>query len=196
MVAVAAGEAQNPRKNIPTAVQRLFWRILFFYVLGALAIGDFSFKRHEPFEQWFNSFALGYRCQPCGYICTSVNSQRRNIDVCILGNANLYAGSRYIFALAQDKQAPSFLLKYSKAGVPYYAVGITGSRSLLVYLSCSSSSTQVSDWFQNSSTVSRLFTRCSICVAYSKFYAAVKAQHVDRNSLIYKSPFQPMAVGT
>lgn len=39
MVAVAAGEAENPRKNIPKAVRRVFWRILFFYVLGTLAIG-------------------------------------------------------------------------------------------------------------------------------------------------------------
>jgi amino acid transporter len=38
-VAVAAGEAANPRKNIPKAVRRVFWRILCFYVLGSLAIG-------------------------------------------------------------------------------------------------------------------------------------------------------------
>lgn len=39
MVAVAAGEAEDPRRNIPKAVRRVFWRILFFYVLGTLAIG-------------------------------------------------------------------------------------------------------------------------------------------------------------
>lgn len=39
LVAVAAGEAENPRKNIPKAVKRVFWRILFFYILGSLAIG-------------------------------------------------------------------------------------------------------------------------------------------------------------
>lgn len=39
MVAVAAGEAENPRRNVPRAVRRVFWRIVTFYVLGALAIG-------------------------------------------------------------------------------------------------------------------------------------------------------------
>lgn len=39
MVAVAAGEAENPRRNIPKAVRRVFWRIIFFYVLGSLPIG-------------------------------------------------------------------------------------------------------------------------------------------------------------
>jgi len=38
-VAVAAGEAINPRKNIPKAIRRVFWRILFFYVLGSFFIG-------------------------------------------------------------------------------------------------------------------------------------------------------------
>ncbi|KAL8967789.1 MAG: hypothetical protein Q9197_005236 [Variospora fuerteventurae] len=38
IVAVAAGEAKTPRYNIPKAVRRVFWRILFFYVLGSLAI--------------------------------------------------------------------------------------------------------------------------------------------------------------
>ena len=33
MVAVAAGEAEDPRRNIPKAVRRVFWRILVFYVL-------------------------------------------------------------------------------------------------------------------------------------------------------------------
>lgn len=39
LVAVAAGEAENPRKNIPKAVRRVFWRILFFHVLETLIIG-------------------------------------------------------------------------------------------------------------------------------------------------------------
>ncbi|KAL2444907.1 Proline-specific permease [Exophiala dermatitidis] len=38
-VALAAGESRNPRKNIPKVVRRIFWRILVFYSLGALAVG-------------------------------------------------------------------------------------------------------------------------------------------------------------
>lgn len=38
-IAAAAGETENPRYNIPRAVKRVFWRILFFYVFGALALG-------------------------------------------------------------------------------------------------------------------------------------------------------------
>ena len=34
MVVIAAGETENPRRNIPKAVRRVFWRILIFYVLA------------------------------------------------------------------------------------------------------------------------------------------------------------------
>ena len=39
IVALAAGEARNPRRNVPKAIRRVFWRILFFYIFGVLVIG-------------------------------------------------------------------------------------------------------------------------------------------------------------
>jgi amino acid transporter len=38
MIAAASGEVQDPRRNIPKAVHRVIYRILFFYVLVSLAI--------------------------------------------------------------------------------------------------------------------------------------------------------------
>lgn len=107
-------------------------------------------------------------------------------------NAFLYVGSRYLFALAQNKHAPQFLLRCSKTGVPYYCVAITSSVSLLTYLSVRKGGpTLVFTWFQNLTTVAFLFTWCCICIAYIRFYHALKAQNVDRNTLAFKSPFQP-----
>ena len=39
MCVVAAGETENPRRNIPKAVRRVFWRILIFYVLAIFLVG-------------------------------------------------------------------------------------------------------------------------------------------------------------
>ena len=39
IVALAAGEAENPKRNMPKAIRRVFWRLLFFYVFGVLIIG-------------------------------------------------------------------------------------------------------------------------------------------------------------
>ena len=199
MVAVAAGEAENPRYNIPKAVRRVFWRILFFYVLGALAIGVLipydeprllgAIKNNEPggaASPWvIATYRAGVPVLPSiinAVILTSASSS---------ANAFLYTGSRYLYALAQNGQAPRFLLTCSKKGVPYYCVCITASISLLTYLSCSSGPNVVFEWFQNLTTIANLFTWMSVCVAYIRFHAALKAQGVDRNTLVFRSPFQP-----
>ena len=76
-------------------------------------------------------------------------------------------------------------------GIPYYCIFITASISLLTYMSCSAGSSTVFQWFQNLTTIASLFTWMSISVAYIKFYHALEAQGIDRNSLVFKSPFQP-----
>ena len=195
MVAVAAGEAENPRKNIPKAVRRVFWRILFFYVLGSLAIGvcvpsnDDQLTNggvgagHSP---WVIAiYRAGIPVLPSiinAVILTSASSS---------ANAFLYTGSRYLFALAQNKQAPKIFLTCSKTGVPYYAVALTASISLLTYMSVSSGASTVFAWFQNLTTIANLFTWVSVCIAYIQFRKALIAQGVNRDELIFKGRFQP-----
>ena len=39
IVAIAAGEAKNPRRNLPKAIKRVYIRILLFYIGGTFIIG-------------------------------------------------------------------------------------------------------------------------------------------------------------
>ena len=204
-VAVAAGEAENPRKNIPKAVRRVFWRILFFYVLGSLAIGMLVPYDDPNLLDAQASGAPGAAASPWVIAIRNAGIPVLDsiINVVILtsasssGNAFLYVGSRYLYALAQNGQAPRFLLKCSKKGVPYYCVLCTAVIALLTYLSCGTGGAQaVFLWFQKLTTIASLFTWCSICVAYIKFYHALQAQGIDRNTLIFKSPFQPYLAWT
>jgi len=199
MVAVAAGEAENPRKNIPKAVRRVFWRILFFYVLGSLAIGVLVPYNDPNLLSAQANGAAGAAQSPwvIAIYRAGIPALPSIINAVILtsasssANAFLYTGSRYLYALAQNGQAPRFLLRCSKAGVPYWCVAITASISLLTYMSCSTGANVVFEWFQNLTTIASLFTWCSICIAYIQFHKALKAQGIDRNTLIFKSPFQP-----
>ncbi|KAG9616812.1 amino acid permease, partial [Aureobasidium melanogenum] len=195
MVAVAAGEAENPRKNIPKAVRRVFWRILFFYVLGSLAIGV-TVKSNNP---QLTAGGVGAKSSPWVIAIQSagIPALPSIINAVILtsasssANAFLFSGSRYLFALAQNGQAPKVFLKCSKNGVPYYAVLLTASISLLTYMSVSSGASTVFNWFQNLCSIANLITWISILIAYIQFRKALIAQGVDRNSLVMKSKWQP-----
>ena len=121
-VAVAAGEAENPRHNIPKAVRRVFWRILFFYVLGSLAIGVLLPYNEPRLLDALSSDAPGGAASPwvIAVYRAGVPVLPSIINAVILtsatssANAFLYTGSRYLYALAQNGQAPRFLLKCSK----------------------------------------------------------------------------------
>ncbi|KAF1972491.1 hypothetical protein BU23DRAFT_555025 [Bimuria novae-zelandiae CBS 107.79] len=196
MVAVAAGEATNPRKNIPKAIRRVFWRILFFYVLGSFVIGV-CISSSDP--QLTADNLSGAQKSPWVIACKNAGIPvlPHIVNAVILtsatssGNAFLYTGSRYLFGVAQNGQAPKFLLKCSKNGVPYWCVGITAVFSLLTFMSLGTSANEVFLWFQNLVTIAQCFTWCSICLGYIGFHKALKAQGVDRNTLVFRSPFQP-----
>ncbi|KAI4285505.1 MAG: hypothetical protein L6R38_000602 [Xanthoria sp. 2 TBL-2021] len=197
-VAVAAGEAENPRYSIPKAVRRVFWRILFFYVLGSLAIGVLI-PYNEPLllsaiedgapggaaSPWVIAiYRAGVPVLPSivnAVILTSASSS---------ANAHLCIGSRYLYALAQSGQAPQFLLKCSKRGVPYFCVAITASISL-TYMSCTSGAEIVFQWFQDIVAISTLITWMSVSIAYIGFHAALKTQGIDRRTFVFRSPIQP-----
>ncbi|KIW26082.1 uncharacterized protein PV07_09210 [Cladophialophora immunda] len=199
MVAVAAGEAEDPRRNIPKAVRRVFWRILFFYVLGSLAIGVLVPYNDPNLLNARENGAPGAAQSPWVIAINraGIDSLPSIINAVILtsasssANAFLYTGSRYLYGIAQIRQAPRFLLKCTKTGVPVWCVLITWSISLLTYMSCSSGSNTVFTWFQNLTTISTLFTWVSICIAYLRFYYACHAQGINRNELPFKSPLQP-----
>lgn len=200
MVAVAAGEAEDPRRNIPKAVKRVFWRILFFYILGTLAIGVLVPYNDPDLLSAIKNNAPGAAASPwvIAIYRAGIPALPSIINAVILtsatssANAFLFTGSRMMFALAQNRQAPRFFLKCSKTGVPYYCVMVTALISGLTYLSAGSGgAAKAFTWFQNLTTISTLFTWVSICVAYIMFHKALLAQGVDRNTLIFKSPFQP-----
>lgn len=164
MVAVAAGEAEDPRRNIPKAVRRLFWRIVAFYVLGSLAVGLICPSNDKNLLSAIASGAHGAARSPWVIAINraGIKALPSIINVVIItsassaANAFVYTGSRYLYALAQNGQAPLVFLRCSKSGVPLYAVGATASVSLLTFMSTSSGASVVFQWFQNLTTISNL----------------------------------------
>lgn len=119
MVVVAAGEAENPRRNMPKAIRRVFWRLLFFYVLGALAIGVLVPYNDANLLTAEGNGAAGAAQSPWVIAITraQIKVLPSIINAVVLtsatssANAYLYSGSRYLFSLAQIGQAPRFLLR-------------------------------------------------------------------------------------
>lgn len=78
-------------------------------------------------------------------------------------------------------------------GIPYYAVGVTSSVSLLTYMSVSNGAGKVFLWFMNITTFSSFLTWMTIALSYIRFRAAIIAQGIGLDSLPFRTPFQPYA---
>ncbi|KAK4937476.1 hypothetical protein LTR10_021928 [Elasticomyces elasticus] len=198
MAVVAAGETENPRRNIPKAVRRVFWRIAIFYVLAIFLMGMCVSAKDPRLLNAINSSAPGAAASPFVIAITNggISTLPSIINAVILssawsaGNSFFYASTRILYATALDGRAPAFL-KFERFGVPYACVVATALLSLLVYLNVSSQSADVFFWISNLSAVSTLIVWASVCITYLRFYYGLKHNGIDRSTLPYKSPLQP-----
>lgn len=129
IVALAAAEVRNPRRNMPTAIRGVFCRILLFYVGGVIVIGWLV-----PYD---NPKLLGggSNTSSSPFVIAINNAKIKALPSIInavflssafsAGNSVLYASSRTLYGLACINQAPRFLRKCTKEGLPVWCVFVT-----------------------------------------------------------------------
>ncbi|KAK7999226.1 hypothetical protein PG991_014901 [Apiospora marii] len=198
MVVIASGETENPRRNIPKAIRRVFWRILLFYVLAIFLVGLCVSSHDDRLLDAIASSAPGAAQSP--FVIAIQNGGIAVLPTIInavvlssawsAGNSFFYGSTRVMYAAALDGKAPKFLA-YERFGVPYACVGATTLLSCLVYLNVNHRGADVFFWFSNLSAVSTLLVWSAICFTYLRFYAGLKHHGIPRESLPYRSPLQP-----
>jgi len=198
-VAMAAGEAENPRKVMPRAFNAVYSRLTVFFILGSLAVGILVPYNDEDLKTAYSTGAPGAAASP--YVI-AMNRLRIRIlpdivNAMVLtaafsaGNSYVYCASRSLYGLALEGKAPKIFARCTKRGVPVYAVLLVLALSLLSFLQVSNSAAVVLQWFINLVTASQLINFSVITVSYLRFYAACKAQGLDRKTLPYRGFGQP-----
>lgn len=200
IVAVTFGEARNPRREVPKAIKRVFFRILFFYVLGIWVI---SVLVPYNSDQLLSASGSGTASASPFVIAienAGINALPSIINAVLLiaawsaGNSDLYAASRTLYALSLEGKAPRFIRKCTKSGVPIWATIITGLFGLLAFLNVRDGTTAtVFNWLYNISSITGLIAWSVILLSYIRFYYGLKRAGIDRNTLPYKAPLQPYA---
>ncbi|KAH7631204.1 hypothetical protein SMAC4_07364 [Sordaria macrospora] len=200
-VAMAAGEAENPRVVMPRAFNAVFYRLTAFFVLGSLAVGILVPYNDAEMALAFSSGAPGAAASP--YV-VAMNRLRIRVlpdivNAMVLtaafsaGNSYVYCASRSLYGLALEGKAPKALLKCTRSGVPIYCVIVVLCIGLLAFLQVSNNAAVVLSWFVSLVTASQLINYSVTCTAYLRWYSALKAQGISRDKLPYKGLFQPYA---
>lgn len=192
LIVFAGGEMKNTRKNLPIASRQYFWRLVTFYVLGALAIGvtcNSSFPRLTSSTGNANAPPWVIAIRNAGIpILPSIINAGIVTSAWSAGNAYLYLCSRSLYSLALAGNAPKILTRCNRWGVPIYTVFASSCFMPLAYLSCGSQAGNVFNWLI-SLTSTAGYTSWIVCaVVYLRFRKACNAQEM---AVPYRSRFQP-----
>ena len=126
LIGITAGETEDPRRTIPRATNGIIWRILVFYIgaLGVImAVVPWSKidGNSSPFVQIFDSVGVHAAAGILNFVCLTA--------VMSVYNSGLYANSRMLYSLAKQGNAPAYLGKLTKRGVP--AAGVITSAIII-----------------------------------------------------------------
>jgi amino acid transporter len=199
---MVAGECKLPRRYLTNAFKTTYIRFGLFFIGGALTVGivipynDLTLVRILTGESGGAGTAsaspyviamanLGISVLPHltnALLITSIFSA---------GNAYTYCGTRSLYGLALEGQAPKILLKTTKSGVPIYCLCTIMLFPCLAFLNVANGTAKVLTYFTNVITAAQIIDYIVICVTYVFWYKACKAQGLDRSKLPYYARFQP-----
>jgi lysine-specific permease len=197
LIGVAAGESKEPEKSIPSAIKKVFWRILLFYILSMAVIATLipsnspqlltSNVLTSPFTLVFSQIGI--------HAAAGIMNLVILIAVLSAGNSGMYASTRMLWYLAKKGHAPKIFSRVSSRGVPVWALVATTLVGTMAFLSSKFGSGSVYLWLLNASGLSGFITWWGIAISHYRFRRAYVAQGRDLSALPYRAkafPFGPI----
>ena len=131
LIGITAGEAENPDRTIPRAINQVIWRILIFYVgtmavLMALWPWDKVGAEASPFVQIFQNVGIPAAAHILNFVVLTAAVS--------VYNSAIYSNSRMLYGLAKSGEAPGFFLALSPRGVPVRGILVSSGITLLVVI--------------------------------------------------------------
>ncbi|OQE26367.1 hypothetical protein PENSTE_c005G10168 [Penicillium steckii] len=201
-ISMVAGETKLPRRYLRTAFKTTYARFAFFFIGSALCVGIVIPYNDKTLLDILSGSSAGSGTAAASPYVIAMN----NLGISVLphitnallvtsifsaGNAYTYYGTRSLYGLSLQGQAPKILRKCTKKGVPIYCLLIVIIFPFLAFLNVSSGSAKVLTWLTNIITAAQVIDYIIICITYIFFYRALKAQGYDRRTLPYYGYFQP-----
>jgi len=129
VIAVTAGEAEDPERSIPRAMRTMVLRLIIFYILAvAVMLMMTPWNRigeggggitGSPFVRAFVAVGIPYAAGVMNLVVISAALSS--------ANSNLYLTTRMLFSLSRSGYAPASLSVVSDTGVPLRAVAVASA---------------------------------------------------------------------
>ncbi|MEW6949915.1 amino acid permease [Trueperella pyogenes] len=196
MVGIAAGEAEDPDRNIPRAIRAVFWRILIFYI-AAIAVIGFLLPYTDPAllnpngDIALSPFTLVFERAGVAAAAAIMNAVILT-SVLSAGTSGLYASTRMLYGLAKSGQAPQIFASTTRRGIPMVALLATTLVGAASFLTSLIGDGSAYTWLVNASGLAGFITWAGIAWSHYKFRKAYVAQGNDPADLPFRAAFFPI----
>ena len=186
LIGITAGEAENPDQTIPKAINQVIWRILIFYVgtmavLMALWPWNKVGMEASPFVQIFSNVGVPAAAHILNFVVLTAAVS--------VYNSAIYSNSRMLYGLAMKNEAPEFLGKLSKRGVPVNGIFVSSGITLLCVALNYFFPGKVFMVLMSVASIAATISWMTITITHLKFRAKCLAQG---KATKFKSPFYPV----
>ncbi|KAF7913075.1 uncharacterized protein EAE98_011626 [Botrytis deweyae] len=197
LVGLTAGEAKNPRRDVPRAIKGTIGRILLCYV-GSIFVISINIKSTDPSllttsatEIAASPFTLVFKDAGIAAAASIMNAAIL-IAVVSAGNTSVYASSRILFALAKNGQAPKiFATTWKGNGVPLPAMCVSVLIGFVAFFGAIFGQGVVFTWLYNLIAICNLLIYMSQCLVHIRFRLGWVRQGNSLSDLPFKAGIFP-----
>ncbi|MEI4768658.1 amino acid permease [Psychrobacillus sp. FJAT-51614] len=188
LVGIAAGETENPEKNIPKAIRTILIRIVVFYIASIIVLSAI-FPATElgllesPFVTLMNVAGIPFAGDIMNFVILTA--------ILSVGNSCLYASTRLLWSMANEGMAPKIFGRLSKQKVPFNALLFTILFSLLSLLTSVMEADTVFVLLMSIAGISVTISWMGIAASQLMFRYRYLKDGGTLESLTFKAPFYP-----
>ncbi|MFP5521753.1 amino acid permease [Peptococcus simiae] len=188
LIGITAGEAENPRKVIPKAINTVIYRILIFYI-GALFVIMCLYPWDEigttgsPFVLTFSKLGIAAAAGIINFVVLTAA-----LSSC---NSGLYSCGRMLYNLSVHNQAPKMFGKISKHHVPANAIVFTSALVLIGVIINYVMPDKAFTYLTSVSSFCAIYAWGMITLTQMKFRKGLSEG--QKKNLAFKMPFYPFS---
>jgi AAT family amino acid transporter len=188
LIGITAGEAENPRKTIPKAINQVVYRILIFYV-GAIFVMLCIFPWNQidaggsPFVIIFDRIGIAGAATLLNVVVLTAAVSAYN--------SGLYSNGRMLYSLSRQGDAPRYLSKLNKSGSPYAGVLTSSAVTAVAVVLNFMFPGKVFLYLISVALIAGIFNWTMVVITQMKFRKRIGAAEVAK--LGFRMPFFPVA---
>lgn len=188
LVGITAGEAKDPRKSIPSAINNVVWRILIFYI-GALGIMMILYPWNEvgsngsPFVLIFDKIGIPGAAHIINFVVLTAALSAFN--------SGMFSTGRMLYNLSLQNNGPKYFGKLNKHQTPRRGILFSASFLLVAVFLNYIIPEKVFMFISSVATVAVITSWTIILLTQIKFRQSKTKEEVGK--LAFKMPLHPLS---